>query len=187
MSLRQTPQLIAKISTTKYRDQRPLIAKIVQHNGSLSMASLGPYNGYTGAEREKVGRMLLSMQRLGLLPFPTGPCDLCLDPGGPGVKFEYHCEDYSIPLKMSPPSMFCLCVHCHRSKLHKRTLNPDRWLAFLRHVRRGGYGRESTGVAYGAEFNRLRQAMTVNSATSLQVLRSKRSVWLDWFDRLNGT
>jgi hypothetical protein len=57
---------------------------------------MGPYNGYSGAERlgkfEAMKRLIAS----GELPAPSGPCELCGDPEPPsGV--EYHDEDYGAP------------------------------------------------------------------------------------------
>ena len=94
------------------------------------------YNGYSPAERNANGRQLSKAIKEGTVPRPSGACTLC---GNPNVPLEYHSEDYSKPYNWLPPAAFPVCLHCHRSKLHKRFANPNLWHAFAAHVRRGGY------------------------------------------------
>lgn len=103
------------------------------------MEEKGWYNGYGWAERNAKLRELKRLVALGEIPAACGPCQLC---GDPDVPVEYHDEDYSKPYLWGPPALFALCRHCHRTKLHKRFAQPSAWMAFLDHVRRGGYARD---------------------------------------------
>ncbi len=103
------------------------------------MEEKGWYNGYGWAERNAKLRELKRLVALGEVPAACGPCQLC---GDPDVPVEYHDEDYSKPYLWGPPALFALCRHCHRTKLHKRFAQPSAWMAFLDHVRRGGYARD---------------------------------------------
>src|SRR5258705_7600014 len=98
-----------------------------------------PYNGYTEKERRAKGRARKLLLRTGTIPDHPSDCMLCGDPVAP---VEGHSEDYSQPYRWQPPELYWLCIHCHRDKLHKRFSNPNLWIAYLAHVRRGGYARE---------------------------------------------
>jgi len=113
------------------------------------MGTLTWYNGYSPYERDKNYEELKRQIKVKKLAEPNGPCRLCGDTGKdePGhfkgvVVFQYHNEDYSLPLKHGEPALYVVCRHCHVHKLHKRFDNVPGWNAFLAHVRRGGYARD---------------------------------------------
>src|ERR1700681_3283615 len=102
------------------------------------------YNGYCWPDRIAKFREMERRIATGQLSVPTGPCQLCGDPGGAdtGVTFEYHDEDYSLKYSWSAPACYVLCRDCHIYRLHQRFARPKSWQTFLAHVGRGGYARE---------------------------------------------
>ncbi|SDC45237.1 hypothetical protein SAMN05444679_103104 [Variovorax sp. CF079] len=77
------------------------------------------YNEYSATERLSKLRAMNRLLASGELAPAVGPCDLCGDSDA-SVKFEYHDEDYGAPPIWGKPAQYCLCLHCHRFKLHKR-------------------------------------------------------------------
>jgi len=114
---------------------------------------MGPYNGYSGTQRERKLRAQHLRESKGLPKHPPGPCSICNDPGTP---LEAHDEDYSEPYldpdAWLPPAQYALCHKCH-SRLHARFNNSELWEAHKAHVRRGGYASQI------AEFEDLRGAI----------------------------
>jgi hypothetical protein len=150
------------------------------------------YNGYTPKERDKNFKELKRQIDDGELPAAIGPCALCGDTGGKieghtdsEVVFEYHNEDYSLPLKTSEPDLVALCSHCHRNKLHKRFSNPLSWHIFLAHVRRGGFARDLKNPSIVKELKAYRSAIERGEKLALGKLGSyTRTVGEEWFARL---
>lgn len=88
------------------------------------------YNGFSGSERAKVGRIQLTTIRSGEFPAPK-QCELCLQNKG---QMQLHNEDYSRPFEDAHP--ICRCCH---GALHSRFKNPNRWqkrLVIIRQLRR---------------------------------------------------
>jgi hypothetical protein len=147
------------------------------------------YNGYSWPERlakfKEMGCRIASHE----LSAPTGPCRLCGDPGdGHGhVKFEYHDEDYSQSYEWSEPAAYVLCRDCHIYRLHQRFARPNAWIAFIAHVRRGGYARELKDPAVNSEVAAYRAALQRGCTPPvLAVLREYRgSPGQEWFARLS--
>lgn len=132
------------------------------------MSGGNPYNGFSWADRlrkfQEMNRRLASRE----LEQPSGPCALCGDPDSP---VEYHDEDYSIPYRWEPPAVYVLCHHCHVHKLHTRFLRPTRWLAFLAHVRRGGYARDLKDPLIKKEFEAYCKTIENGQRCALRSLR----------------
>ena len=100
---------------------------------------MGPYNGYTGTQRDRKYQEYKRLRELGQAVPAKGPCQLC---GDPGVEVEPHTEDYSLPYRWLPPAEYMICRFCH-GWLHKRFGDGrEAWMDFKSHVRRGGYGSE---------------------------------------------
>ena len=111
------------------------------------MTELVDYNGYTSKERMAKYRDMQRRIGSGEL-VPKGACELC---GDPGVKLEYHDEDYSEPYSWVKPATYIVCKHCHIQKIHKRFQYPERWKAFLAHVRIGGHASDLYGPNANAD------------------------------------
>lgn len=147
------------------------------------------YNGYSWQERMAKFKEMERRIGDGDLPAPSGPCRLCGDPGGAdsNVKFEYHDEDYSRPYSWEEPAAYVLCRDCHIYRLHQRFARPTSWLAFLAHVRRGGYARDLRESKIKAEFTGFRVILERDDA--LPELRSLRPYshihGEEWFSRLS--
>lgn len=150
------------------------------------MTALGAYNGFTGKQREQHYRELKRLLAFKLLAPPIGPCDLCGDPGSSEpTAFEYHTEDYSLPVKFGAPAMYCLCRICHRDKLHKRFRNNADWFVFMAHVRRGGYAREINLLPVRNELKKFRKSIGSGSLMQLVELRDcALRPGHEWFSRL---
>jgi hypothetical protein len=103
------------------------------------------YNGYSRGERRRRFRALRQKRKVLFDAKNKGPCEICGDQKGP---FDYHSEDCSWPYQRSE---YCLCRVCHLHKLHRRFANPISWKVFCAHVRRGGYGRETSLPAFKSE------------------------------------
>lgn len=95
------------------------------------------YNGYSWKERIVNWEVMKRLIANGDEKEAEGPCRLC---GDPDAKVEYHSEDYGLPYIWTEPANYVLCHHCHVQRLHARFRHPFHWLAYLEHVRRGGYG-----------------------------------------------
>ena len=78
---------------------------------------MNPYNGFSGAYRDKVGRWMNGMFDSGRWVRPT-VCELC-DRGD--RRIQAHLEDYD-----RPESWVGLCIRCHMA-LHNRARYPARW------------------------------------------------------------
>lgn len=150
------------------------------------------YNGYKPSERDKNYEELKRQLASGELSKPKSPCALCGDPGGKveghfdaDVVFEYHNEDYSLPLKKTEPALFVLCHHCHVHKLHRRFESVSSWNTFLAHVRRGGYARDLKDLAVKRELQAYRSAAERGEAVELKPLGPyTRQVGGEWFAKL---
>jgi hypothetical protein len=105
---------------------------------------------------------------------------LCGDPESP---VELHSEDYAMPYLWDPPAAYELCRNCHRNKLHKRFADPDRWRAFLLHVRRGGYARDLKDWRIAAEVRNAVAALRDGRRVELRQLRPRVArageAWID--------
>ncbi|MHB8847263.1 MAG: hypothetical protein ACYC43_02345 [Burkholderiales bacterium] len=140
------------------------------------------YNGYSPKEREDKLKKMNRLIAKGELPPAAGPCALCSDPE---VPVEYHDEDYGEPFIWNPPALYCLCRNCHRDKLHKRFWRPSAWLAYLAHIRRGGYARDLKDRGIKKEIDACRIAIERSEPFTLRELRPyQRSVGEEWFANL---
>jgi hypothetical protein len=122
------------------------------------------------------------------LAAPAGPCRLCGDSGEGGtVKFEYHDEDYSRDYSWSEPAAYVLCRECHIYRLHQRFARPYAWMAFLAHVRRGGYARDLKEPTVKQEVARYRAALQRGgSLPELRILRAYPHILgEEWFAHLS--
>jgi hypothetical protein len=118
----------------------------------------------------------------GEMPPAAPPCMLC---GDPDVAVEYHDEDYGEPYIWEPPALLCLCRHCHRDKLHKRFWRHSAWLAYLAHIRRGGYARDLKGKNIQKELKTCQAAIERGESFSLALLRPyTREPGKEWFANL---
>ena len=141
------------------------------------------YNGYSAEARDKKFKILKQLIGKGLLPLASGPCALCGDPDSP---VEYHSEDYGEPFLWTPPAMYVLCRNCHRDKLHKRFWRQEAWLAFIAHVRRGGYSKDLKDRNIKKEVDAYRQALANGGTFTLSELRPyKRVIGQEWFAKLS--
>ena len=86
------------------------------------------YNGYSPKERDDKYKEMKRLIKVGELLPASGPCELCNDPN---VPVEYHDEDYGHPYLWTKPTIYKLCRHCHRYKLHKRFKSLANWNIFL--------------------------------------------------------
>jgi hypothetical protein len=120
----------------------------------------------------------------GELPSAVGPCALCGD-HDPKTVFEYHDEDYSIPYLWTEPATYVLCRNYHVYRLHQRFARPVAWLAFLAHVRRGGYARDLKDPKIKSEVDACCKAIRTGQTFELQSLRPySGTVGQEWFTRL---
>lgn len=146
------------------------------------MADGSWYNGYSPKERDAKFRVLKRLIAKGEHPPATGPCMLCKDPD---VPVEYHDEDYGEPFIWNPPALLCLCRHCHRDKLHKRFWRHSAWVAYLAHIRRGGYARDLKDPRIRKELEDYRAAVERGETLSLPSLRPySGDVGKEWFVNL---
>jgi hypothetical protein len=145
------------------------------------------YNGYSWPERMAKFKEMERRLEARTLAKPSGPCRLCGDPGGSdtSVIFEYHDEDYSVEYRWTEPAAYVLCRDCHIYRLHQRFARPQAWLAFLAHVRRGGYARETKDSSVREELTRYRKAQKNGKTLPLRELRPyQQTVGQEWFARL---
>lgn len=119
-------------------DKRHALLDLLQSEKADPPAAKGWYNGFSPAERSAKLKALKLCMAVGAVPMPAGSCALC---GDTDAALEYHSEDYSQPYKWAPPAMFVVCRVCHRSHLHRRFSNSERWELFVRHVATGGTAR----------------------------------------------
>ena len=140
------------------------------------------YNGYSPRERNrhaKVGRELIAA---GKLKPASGRCAICGDAESP---VESHAEDYSTPHRWRPPAEYVLRISCHRVRLHQRFKRPEAWMAFLAHVRRGGYGREMRLAEIKLELREYSSAVEQGKPATLRQLRPYAfTPGTEWFARL---
>lgn len=147
-----------------------------------SANGLGSYNGFTGDERI---RKLQEMHRLfpgKSHPYYRGECHLCGDPRSPVAP---HDEDYSEPYLWTAPAVRALCGWCHR-RIHQRFTHPYAWKAYIRHVRRGGYGSDLNRVEVAREVATLTKAISNGEVVALPSLRES-SPQDRWWERLAMT
>jgi hypothetical protein len=137
------------------------------------MAEGSWYNGYSAKERtDKLKAYKIGLAN-GNLRRAHGPCDLCNDPE---VAVEYIWQS---------PAMFSLCRNCHRDKLHKRFWRHSAWIAFLAHVRRGGYARDLGNPEVKRELQRFREALERGETLLLKELRPyPHKIGEEWFSNL---
>jgi hypothetical protein len=144
---------------------------------------MGPYNGFTGKERDANGAALLKAIIAGKVAAPSGPCAMC---GAMEGKFDYHAEDYSKPYSWLPPAAYPMCTGCHRQKLHKRFASPEKWEAFKAHVRRGGYASELKVKEIAHEIDQYVAAQRAGIAFPLRSLRPyPHVVGTEWWAQLS--
>ena len=89
-----------------------------------------PYNGWTGAERNRAGAWLKKAYDAGILQ-PHDECEVCHRPG----PFRGHAEDYSEPYGPHLAE-HGLCWSCHMA-VHCRFRNPRAWLRYCRLMQEG--------------------------------------------------
>lgn len=143
----------------------------------------GWYNGYSWKEREAKLKEAHRLQKLGALQPASGPCQLC---GDPNVEVKCHGEDYSLPYLWGGTAEYALCLHCHIHKLHRRFTNPQLWLDFLAHVRRGGYASDLKNKEISKEFSQYRKAVASGEVFTLVGLRPyTQEVGQEWFSKLS--
>jgi hypothetical protein len=113
---------------------------------------------------------------------PSGSCALCNDSE---VPLEYHDEDYGAPFIWEPPAIYALCRNCHRDKLHKRFKRPSAWLAYIAHIRRGGYARDLKDLVIKKEVDTCKVAIENNQVFTLKSLRPyPHETGREWFANL---
>lgn len=95
---------------------------------------MGPYNGFSGAYREQVGRAMAAMVKEGTLPAPK----LCRACGQTRGVIQMHLEDYD-----RPESYIALCFPCHMV-VHCRFGSPVGFDAYV--VRLEGSNRVRVGA-----------------------------------------
>lgn len=150
--------------------------------GEDLMSEGNSYNGYSWKEREDKFTVMKRLIADGKLSPPSGPCALC---GDPDAEVEYHDEDYGTPYQWTEPAAYVLCRHCHVQKLHRRFSFPITWLAFLMHVRRGGYAGDLKDPNIKKEFEVCCKALKSGQALELRPLRPyTRDVGKEWFANL---
>jgi hypothetical protein len=145
------------------------------------------YNGYSWPERMAKFKDMERRLKARTLAEPAGPCRLCGDPGGSDtfVIFEYHDEDYSVEYSWKEPAAYVLCRDCHIYRVHQRFVHPQAWHAFLAHVRRGGFARETREPSVKAELARYRNSQKNGTTLALRELRPYRqTIGQEWFARL---
>ncbi len=94
---------------------------------------IGPYNIFTGKEREDGDKIIKQAIEEGKLP-PFNKTKCCICGQNKGIR-QYHCEDYSPEniLKDAVP----ICKRCHL-RLHKNIdKNPEKWEKYLEDVKNG--------------------------------------------------
>ena len=140
-------------------------------------------NGYSDKERTGSIAPMNRALRNGEVTLAPNGCMLC---GDPSARLELHSEDYSKPYRWSPPAAYWLCRHCHRNKLHKRFAAADLWIAFIAHVRRGGYAADLRGPVMRKQFDDFRAA--VRAGSEPPVLRTLRTARIfaasEWWEQL---
>lgn len=141
------------------------------------------YNGYSDKERTASIAPMNRALRNGEVPPATNGCMLC---GDRDARLELHSQDYSKPYRWSPPAAYWLCRHCHRNKLHKRFASPDQWIAFLAHVRRGGYAADLKDPGIKKQLDDFRAAMRAGETPpTLPILRAERILAeREWWEQL---
>jgi hypothetical protein len=140
------------------------------------------YNGYSPKERDDKFKAMKKLLAKGELLQPTGSCSLCNDNE---VPLEYHDEDYGAPFIWEPPALLTLCRHCHRDKLHKRFSRPVAWLAYIAHIRRGGYARDLKDLQIKKEVDAYKAALEKNEVFALKTLRPyQHEIGKEWFANL---
>lgn len=80
----------------------------------------GYYNGFTPAQRARVGRLLRKAREVGEIPVPQ-VCEAC----GSNAKVGGHNEDYD-----NPYDPYHVCYVCHMM-LHNRYTAWERWQSYL--------------------------------------------------------
>jgi hypothetical protein len=154
----------------------------VEATSAKSPVSGSWYNGYSPKERDVKFKVMKQFIAKGELPHASGACMLC---GDPEVPVEYHDEDYGEPFIWSPPALLCLCRHCHRDKLHKRFKRQSAWLAYIAHIRRGGYARDLNDPKIKKELEACRMAIERGESFVLNHMRPYLSdVGSEWFANL---
>jgi hypothetical protein len=141
------------------------------------------YNGYSWDERWAKEMVMNRLIARGEVPKASGQCTMC---GDRDAKVEYHGEDYGLPYIWTEPATYILCQHCHRQRLHRRFDRPFHWLAYLAHIRRGGYGSDLKTVpsdpAVKAEFAAYVDALKNGQPFDLLALRPyDKEPGLEWF------
>ena len=88
---------------------------------SRTLRGMGPYNGFSGDQRNRAQRWLNEGFAAGLFPRPT----ICRACGQTQGIIDSHAEDYSEPF--GPHLLeYPLCVVCHMM-LHWRFRDPALW------------------------------------------------------------
>jgi hypothetical protein len=143
---------------------------------------MGPYNGYTGRERNEKQAEWHDRVAKGLPAQPPGPCSICADPT---VRLEPHTEDYSKPFLWEPPAEYALCAMCHKNKLHMRFANPVDWKTWKAHVRRGGWSTDLSKPDVKEEIASYRAAVRKGMAPDLKTLRPRALTGTEWWESLS--
>lgn len=144
--------------------------------------SSAPYNGYPWNIREKI---LVELKRekaaQGFQSYPC-LCDMCGDPACP--PSSWHSEDYSEPYRFEPPMTYRLCNVCHL-RIHKRFKEPaENWYLYLEHLRKGGYGREFTGLHSLQDRKKFADTLRNGQPIQLPLIRPRAVLGDEWWERL---
>ena len=144
------------------------------------------YNGFTKEQRAKKQSYYRKFLKSGLIKKPVGKCMMC---GDSKNKVVYHDEDYGEPFdenSWSPPKCYILCRTCH-DRIHKRFASPERWKAYIAHIRRGGYGKDLKIYQINKEYKKKIEAIQKNIDFKLPILRSYHladKLPNEWFAKL---
>lgn len=93
---------------------------------------MGPYNGFSGAQRSKAQRWLNRQWATGALARPSR----CVACGQTEGVIDAHAEDYSEPFAAGKTDAFHLCYVCHLM-VHCGARNPRRWIEYRSLVEEG--------------------------------------------------
>lgn len=101
---------------------------------------IGPYNGWTGAQRLATIPVQRAALQSGELRQPRRCSICCIERDhSNGPRITLHDEDYAHPLHAYP-----ICTRCH-AILHKRFKQPEPWVRLVtRHARAGSWFEQVT-------------------------------------------
>jgi hypothetical protein len=89
---------------------------------------MGPYNGFSGAQRARAERWINREINAGRLVWPTA-CVIC---GRTDCLYQFHAEDYGEPFGPHVVQ-FGVCIRCHQW-IHRREAKPVGYAAYVDEV-----------------------------------------------------